>query len=192
MLNKPPLQFRIPVLILAGIFSLHTANAQTEAPGIEWQKDTVSVEAATKAQARFKTELNNSGKKATMKVSMEVAKLKQIMDALASRGVTNVTFHIVMIRKEDTAQYARRNPGLTTAARNDLIGRQQLVIRVPRTAFSIPMGSRQQARSSTLMASMLLMGLMPLENNFPGLPDASEDVYFGIGTICPPPASCTD
>lgn len=192
MLNKPPLQFRIPVLILAGIFSLHTANAQTEAPGIEWQKDTVSVEAATKAQARFKTELNNSGKKATMKVSMEVAKLKQIMDALASRGVTNVTFHIVMIRKEDTAQYARRNPGLTTAARNDLIGRQQLVIRVPRSAFSIPMGSRQQARSSTLMASMLLMGLMPLENNFPGLPDASEDVYFGIGTICPPPASCTD
>jgi hypothetical protein len=192
MQTKPPLGIRVPMLVFVLLFSMTMINAQQSPPGIDWRKDTVAADAAKKAQAKFRSDLNTSGRKATTKITMEVAKLKEVMDALTAKGITNVTFMIVTIRREDTAQYAKRNPGMTNAARNDLIGRQQLIIRVPRSAFTIEMGFRNSSATSTLMASLLLMGLSPLENNYAGLPDTDEDVYLGFGTICPPPASCTD
>lgn len=165
-------------------------HSQTDPPlKLDLSVDTVSWDAAIKSQARFKSDLVNANKKATSQITMSVSKISEVMSTLSALGITNVTFLIVTIRKEDTANYAKRHPGISNAARNDLIGRQQLLLRVPRAAFiQQQQGSGKIIRPNRLIIAMTLLGISPIDY-YTGV-YGSGDLYLGLGTICPPPASC--
>jgi hypothetical protein len=173
------------LLLFITVLGINNSYAQ----GIDFKTDTVSFDAANQAQSKFKNDLSSSGKKATSNVSIQVAKLKEIVDACAAKGIANVSFLIVSLRKEDTAQYCKHNPGMSSTDKNDLVGRQQLIIRVPRSAF-FTSAAKVGKNQSSLMMSLLLMGLIRLDSPYGDLPLTDGDMYFGLGTICPPPSIC--
>lgn len=157
---------------------------------IDWSTDTVSAAAASASATKFRSDLNNSGKKATKVVTLPVDKLKDILDACSANGITDIKLLIVSIRSEDTAQYSKHNPGMTPAEKKDLIGRQTVIIRVPRKAFG-PSGSRINILGNNpLMVSLLAVGMVTMDKPMGGIPYGEGDVFFGLGTICPPPTSC--
>ena len=190
MQHKPKLRYKFLLSIFIGTVSINIANGQITSSTIDWTIDTVAGDIARKGLAKFKSDMANANRKSSTTITMPVAKLNEVLNKLASKGIPNVTFIIATIRKEDTAHYAKHVPGLTPAYRNDLIGRQQIIIKVPKAAFETQTqsGSRIPIRTSSLMTSLLLMGLIQWENEY----YAAEDVYFTFGTICPPPAACTD
>jgi hypothetical protein len=188
MQPKPPLRYRVILLLLSGFILASTAQAQSKSY-INWETDTMQRDMVKASHQRFKNHINAGGHNATSNIAIEVSKLKEIVDALSARGIADINFMIVSIRKEDTANYMRRNPGLTVLERNGLIGRQQLVIRVPKSIFAMQSGSMINGRSASFMATMLSVGLMPMDKRSPM---EAGDYYFGVGTICPPPLSCTD
>jgi len=160
-------------------------------PAIDWNRDTVSATVATGGQGKFINDMGASGKKSTTYVTFDVAKLKTIMDNCAANGVANVQFMIVYIRAEDTARYASLHPGMTTNEKKDIIGRQSLILKVPSTAFfnTTQKSGAMIPKDNPLMIALLAAGLVPLDQPYGNLPFAGS-VYFGTGTICPPPASC--
>ncbi len=188
-----PLPFyssRIAPLMIIAVFSLNTGYSQiNQSSRLDFKNDTISSANVSLAASKYKSDLTTAGKKATNSIRIEVDKLKEILDACAAKGIANVSFMIVSIRKEDTAQYGRRNPGLSATDRNDLVGRQQLIIRVPRSAFAASLGKAGGMQGS-LMMSLLLMGLVPLDNPLADLPPSSDDLFFSLGSICPPPSIC--
>lgn len=168
---------------------LQTSHAQLTGNAINWDTDTVSILDAKKSQARYRADLVNARKKATTRVTMDVAKLNELFTILSAKGVQDVQFLMVTIRKEDTARYAKRNPGLSNSDRNDLIGRQQVLIRVPRAAFEPAQGLGKNSRGGALMTALLLMGWSPLEGGIAGS-TSDDDLFLEFGAICPPPGSC--
>ncbi|HEY0750729.1 MAG TPA: hypothetical protein VGD26_06225 [Chitinophagaceae bacterium] len=158
---------------------------------IDWTKDTVTETAAIAARFRMNNDLNAAGRKSTQFISMNVVKLKEVVDACAAAGISDLKFWLTAIRREDVAQYALRHPNLTESQKNDLVGRQILVIKVPRSIFKSPMqqGSGFIHGLSPLMLGLLGSGFIPLD-----LKDlaAAGDTYLSFGTICPPPDSCPD
>ena len=158
---------------------------------IDWTKDTITETAAVAARYRINNDLNAAGRKSTQFISMNVMKLKEVVDACAAAGITDLKFWLTAIRREDVAQYALRHPNMTEPQKNDLVGRQILVIKVPRSIFKSPMqqGSGFIHGLSPLMLGLLGSGFIPLD-----LKDfaAAGDTYLSFGTICPPPDSCPD
>ena len=190
MKSSPFFAYRIIILLFISVLSVNSSYSQVDqTTGIDFKNDTVSFSAASQAQNKFKNDLSSVGKKATSNVSFPVAKLKEIIDACAAKGIPNVTFLIVSIRKEDTAQYCKHNPNLSPTDKNDLIGRQQLILRVPRTVF-FASSSKAGKNQSTLMTALLLMGLVQMDRPYGDLPFSDGDLYFGLGGICPPPSIC--
>lgn len=190
-MRKSPFSGTItPFLLLLSSFIVLQSQAQSK-KGIDWNTDTVSMNSASTRATKFRTDLNNSGKKATRIFILPVDKLKDIMDACYARGVTDVKVMVVSIRKEDTAHYAKRNPNLTAAERSDLIGRQAIVIRVPRQAFGESGSGIAVPKSNPLMMSLLTAGMIQLDKHaFAELAPFAGDYYFEFGSICPPPNSC--
>lgn len=158
---------------------------------IDWTKDTITESAAVAARFRMNNDLNAAGRKSTQFISMNVNKLKEVVDACAAAGISDIKFWLTAIRREDVAQYALRHPNMTEPQKNDLIGRQILVIKVPRSIFRSPMqqGSGFIHGLSPLMLGLLGSGFIPLD-----LKDlaAAGDTYLSFGSICPPPDICTD
>ena len=181
-------RFCIPSLLIVFLFCSKTGHSQMKT-GIDFTKDTVSFNDANQANFKFKNDMNTIGRKATGTMTVEVAKLKEIVDACAAKGIQNVKFMLGFIRKEDTAHYSKRNPGLSATDRNDLIGRQQLIIRVPRSAFFNATG-RISIKSSSLMTALLSIGLIQLDKPYYDSPTGEDDLYFTLGGICPPPSIC--
>ncbi len=185
---------RLPVLLLPALLFFSNSYSQ---PGlkatnrIDWSKDTISANAATSASTKLRNELNNAGKKATKIISLPVDKLKEIMDACAANGVADVKVLIVSIGAEDAEHYGKRNPEFSAADKKDIIGRQTVIIRVPRAAFAEASGSGKiTPLNNKLMVSLLTAGLVMLDKPFAELPQRGDDIYFSIGNICPPPTSC--
>lgn len=176
-------------LLFVAFFFLLNSQAQTKPGFLDWGTDTVSAGAAASSATKFRSDLNNAGKKATKIVTLPVDKLKEILDACSANGVTDIKAMIVTIRADDTAQYSKRNPGMTAAEKKDIIGRQTIILRVPRKAFG-PSGSRINVPGNNpLMLSLLAAGMVVMDNPT-GVASADEEVYFGLGIICPPPTSC--
>ena len=158
---------------------------------IDWQNDTISKTKAINAQFKFRNDWSGAGKKTTSSVTMPVDKLKEIIDACAAKGISEVKFLIVTVRAEEIDQYARQKPGMTASEKTDMIGRQILIAKVPRSAFfSGSTGfNKPVSGNNPLMLSLLSAGLMQYE--MPGAA-AAESLYFTFPDICPPPSSCGD
>jgi len=175
---------------LWGMTAFYNASAQKGAH-IDWSKDTVSSTTANNAQRNFANALNGTGKKASTTITLPVDKLKDIMDACSAAGISSVKLMIVSIRAEDVAQYEKHNPGMSDNDKKEIVGRQLVVIRVPRRTFAGPSGSGiLLPKNSALMISLLASGFAPIAPEIAGMPVGSEDLYFSFGSICPPPNSC--
>jgi hypothetical protein len=180
----------LPFLVL--FISLVSPESQAQSKrSIDWNTDTIAASAASSSATKFRSDLNNAGKKATKIISLPVDKLKEIMDACAANGVTDIKVLIVTLRVEDTAQYSKHNPGMTASEKKDIIGRQTIVIRVPRKAFgSGESGSRIIIPGkSSLMLSLLTAGMLVIDKPSE-VPYGADDIFFEFGSICPPPTSC--
>jgi len=176
-----------PAVIFVFLFILiYSGTAQS----LNMGKDTISIAQAKATHEKYKQEMKNAGKKATTFVTFGVETLKEIIDRCSSTGVDSIQFLICTIRSNDTAQYAGNHPGLSSAAKRDLIGRQYLIIKVKRSAFMGQAGSRINRPSfQSSIISLLVGGFVLLDKPY-GITAEADYLYFGAGTICPPPASC--
>jgi len=160
------------------------------AQSLDLGKDTISIVQVKAAHEKYKQDMKTAGKKATTFVTFGVETLKEIIDRCSAAGLDSIQFLICTIRSSDTAQYAGNHPGLSSASKRDLIGRQYLIIQVKRSAFAGQSGSRIGRPSfQSSIISLLISGFVLLDKPY-GMPAASDYLYFGAGTICPPPASC--
>ena len=185
------LKYLSPLFI--AIFSFFISQAQppnSKSRNIDWDKDTISADATISSAIKYRTDLNNAGKKASKIVILPVDKLKDIMDACYANGVTEVKAVFVTIRSEDVENYSSRHSGMSAAEKRDVIGRQTLVLRVPRKAF-LESGSKITIpNNNPLMLSLLAAGLVVMEVPMKDLAGSGDDIYFEFGAICPPPNSC--
>lgn len=195
MKHSSILKLILPVIAFLILSMPGTAFGQ--GGGMDWSKDTLSETTAKNAQYQFRNEWSGAGKKTSASVTMPVSKLNAIMEACAAKGITEVDFLIVKIRAEDADHYARQKPGMSENDKKDMIGRQMLVVKVPREAF-FPGSSGSRINkaipgNNPLMLSLLGAGLFQIEN-----PEGTTDtqkkssLYFSIAKICPPPSICGD
>lgn len=175
---------RLFITFCLALFIAPDINAQTSP--LDWSKDTLSKSDAMGRRDTYLNTIRGSGQKATARVNMPVDKLKAIMDACASKGITEVSFLMTVIRPQDVARYRRNHPE-TSASDEQLKGSQLVIIRVKRGAFE---GNKSASLSNNAtMVSLLSMGLILLDQPY-GMDGMEEDIYFDLGVICPPPASC--
>ncbi|HSU27213.1 MAG TPA: hypothetical protein VLJ68_02450 [Chitinophagaceae bacterium] len=159
---------------------------------IDWSKDTISSTNANNAQRNFANALNGTGKKASSVINLPVDKMKDIMDACSANGIATVKVMVVSIRQEDVEHYEKNNPGISATDKTDLVGRQTLVIRVPRRAFAGAAGSGIKVpKNNPILTSLLASGFFPFAAELAGMPaGGGDDIFFSFGQICPPPNSC--
>lgn len=190
VMRKPPFPHLKHVLILFPVLFFFTMAQAQPAKHIDWASDTISKADAIGGKNTYVNTVRGSGQLATEKIILPVNKLKEILDACAANYITEVTVLIVTIRQSDVARMRKTNPEISATA-SQLKGRQMLVFRIPRAAFASASGSKATVSSnSPLMMSLLGMGLALLDASYFDLPATGDDIYFSIGTICPPPASC--
>lgn len=157
---------------------------------IEWSKDTLSRDDVKGANDTYKNTIRGSGQNPTQQINLPVDKLKEILDACYSSGVSNVAVLFITLRQKDVARYKRNNPG-TTAPDNEIKGSQMFVIKVPRNAFAGKAGAKiNVSGNNSLPLSLLSSGLVQLKESYKELPFAAGSLYFSFGTLCPPPSSC--
>ncbi len=155
---------------------------------IDLSKDTISRTNAIGARNTFANSLRSGGNKATDRIKLPVDKLKEIMDACDANNITEVSVMIITIRQNDLVQARKHNLGATD---DQLKGSQMLVFRVPRRAFTGATGAKiNVSNNNGLMFSLLGAGLVLLESPYTDLPFGSDDFFFSLGSICPPPTSC--
>jgi hypothetical protein len=168
-------------------FTFGSSMAQSS---ISLGRDTISATAAQNAQSKFKNDLNACGKKSTSMVTFDVGQLNDIIQQCRLNSIYKVQFVIATLQVKDTAHYLRHHPGLTTSEKADLIGKQTLLIKVPRAAFSgFSQSGSYIPKESQLMLSLLAAGLVNVDRPY-GKLLLADDMYFEIGTICPPPSIC--
>lgn len=189
------LKVGVPSILL--LLSSVTQFVHGQKSQIDWAKDTISAKDAKNSQYKFRSEWNGAGKKTTATITLPVDKLKAIMDACAQKGISDVQAYIVMIRPEDVNHFAALKPGMSENEKKDLVGRQTIVLKVPRAAFfdgASQSGSKiSPPRNNPLMLSLLGAGLIQIQNPEKRQTSvAEESLYFSFGIICPPPASCGD
>ena len=171
----------------AFLFIATTANSQG---GLDWKTDTLSSNAAKGGKDSYLNTIRGSGQKATERINLPVNKLKAVMDACASKGISEISASIVVIRPEDVARYRKNHPE-STATDAQIKGSQLIVFRVPRRAFAGEMGARIKLSNHPLMTSLAAMGLVQVQLKYSDLGFGSaDDVYLEFGTICPPPTVC--
>lgn len=180
--------FKMTLLFTLLLFLIYPAAAQS----LNLKKDTVSVSNAKGSHERYKQEMKNANKKATTYVTFSVQTLNEIIDRCSSAGLDSIQFLICTMRSSDTAQYLGTHPGLSASAKRDLIGRQFLIIKVKRSAFTSQSSSHLgKPLFPSAIISLLSSGYVLLDKPYGILPDA-DYIYFATGTICPPPASCDE
>jgi len=184
-LSLSPIKSIIRIIILLIVVS--GAQAQK----IDLSKDTLSRSDARGGRDSYLNALRGSGQKATERVNLSVSKLKEILDACAAKGITEISAHMVLIRQNDVARYRRNHPE-TTATDAEIRGSQLIVFRVPRRAFpGAASGAKINQSNNPLMMSLAAVGLVNINAKYSGLGfDTSDDLFFDFGTICPPPAAC--
>jgi hypothetical protein len=173
-----------PLLIL--LLLTLAANSQSS---IDWKKDTISKDAANGRRSSYLNALRGSGQKATERVNLPVDKLKDILDACASNGITEISVLLVSMRPADVARYKANHPE-SGATDEQLKGTQLVVFRIPRKAFYGKMGAGINSSSSPLLLSLASSGLHLIKNKYTELSYGTDDLFFDLGTICPPPSSC--
>lgn len=183
-LSLSPSKSIIPI-----IFLLMVATG-AEAQKIDMSRDTVSRSDARGGRDSYLNAIRGSGQKATERINLSVSKLKEIVDACATKGITEISALIIVIRQNDVARYRRNHPE-TTATDAEIRGSQLIVFRVPRRAFAGASGAKVNLSTHPLMMSLAAAGLVAINAKYTDLGfDSSDDMFFDFGTICPPPASC--
>lgn len=183
-LSLPPIRSIIPIIILLLV------GFGADAQKIDWSKDTVSRTDARGGRDSYLNSLRGSGQKATERVDISVGKLKEILDACASKGIAEISVLIVVIRPNDVARYRRNHPQ-STATDAEIRGSQLVVFRVPRRAFAGAMGAGVNISNHPMMLSLASVGLVAINSKYAGLGFVgTDDLFFDFGTICPPPSSC--
>lgn len=187
MRQQSILRLKICSISMIALLGLSVSHAQMDSK-INMSNDTISRTNAIGARNTFANSLRGNGKKASDRIKLPVDKLKEIMDACTAKNITEVSVMVITIRQEDLVQARKQNPGV---ADNDLRGSQMLVFRVPRRAFSSLSGAKVNVpKNNSLMISLLGAGLILLDSPYTDLPFGTEDVFFALGSICPPPTSC--
>jgi hypothetical protein len=177
-----------PAFTVFAILSCFILQAQSSK--IDWSRDTVSKADAIGGKDTYVNTIRGSGQLATEKITLPVDKMKEILDACAAKGVTEITVLFVAIRQSDIARFRKNNPEIG-GTNSQLKGRQLIVFRIPRHVFSYQAGSKAGIpQDNPLLLSLLSVGLMQLDQSYIDAPAEGDDIYFSIGTICPPPASC--
>jgi hypothetical protein len=172
------------------IFLLSSTGSFAQSTKIDWANDTISKADAIGGRDTYVNTVRGSGQLATEQIKLPVDKMKEILDACAAKQISEITVMIVTIRAADLARFRKLHPEVS-ATSMQIKGRQMLVFRVPRQAFYGAAGAKTEISSSNpLMISLASVGLIRMDPSiFKGFA-VSGDVYFSIGTICPPPASC--
>lgn len=189
-MTKPPLAGFKPVLaFFLSLLFFNVAQAQPT-KHIDWASDTVSKADAIGGKNTYVNTVRGSGQLATEMIKLPVNKMKEIFDACAAHNISEVAVMIVSIRQADLARFRKNNPEIQ-ATYSQLKGRQMLVFRVPRSAFASAAGAQiNLSKTNPLIISLMGAGLMMLDASYLDIPAGSDDIYFSVGTICPPPASC--
>ncbi len=188
---KPQLTngFKAILFLSLSILFFNSSYAQNSTK-IDWSKDTLSIEDVKGANDTYKNTIRGSGQSPTQQVNLPVDKLKEILDACYSNGVSDISVLFITLRQKDVDRYKKNNPGIT-APDDEIKGSQMIVIRVPRSAFAGKTGAGINiSGNNALPLSLLGTGLIQLKEAYTELPFASGSLYFSIGTICPPPSSC--
>jgi hypothetical protein len=148
---------------------------------------------ATGARNTYLNLIRGSGQpNATQSITLPVGKLKNIIDACSAFNISEISVMVISLRQSDIAHYRRMNPG-TMATDNEIKGSQILVFRIPRSVFpNIASSKAASLKNSPLMLNLASLGLFLMESAFAEIPAAGEDLFFVMGAICPPPASCGD
>ncbi len=190
-MRQPPIAgFKPAIALFSALLIFSVSQAQHRY--IDWASDTVSKADAIGGKSTYVNTVRGSGQLATERIKLPVNKLKEILDACAANNITEISVMIVTIRKSDVARFRKNNPEVT-ATEDQIKGRQMLVFKVPRRAFAAASSSKiNLSRTNPLMLSLAGMGLIKLDASYLELPAGDGDVYFGIGSICPPPAACDD
>lgn len=180
-----------PAIILAFlVFSTSYCIAQPY-NHINLATDTVSQANAVDGRSAYRN-IIKSGKHKTEQINLPVDKLKDIVDACAAYGVTDISVMIIALKQRDLARYRAHNNG-STATDDEIIGSQILVFRVPRAALQSAQsqkGAKINRTPSPLMTSLLAAGLRVLDQPYDDTPFLTDFMYFSFGSICPPPLSC--
>jgi len=187
-MRQPPFAGIKPAMTLIVILTSFLLNAQSSR--IEWARDTVSKSDAMGGKDTYVNTIRGSGQLATEKITLPVDKMKEIFDACYANNITEITVFFVAIRSSDLARFRKNNPEIS-ATNSQLKGRQMLVFKVPRHAFGAKSGaSAEIPQNHPLILSLAGIGLMQISSSLLDIPATGDDIYFSIGTICPPPASC--
>lgn len=177
-------KFFLVILILFIQFS-GELKAQSNAPDMQY--DTLAMRNADAAKRNYLNNIRGGGNpNATEQIGIPLDKLKYIVDACSSAGLTKLSFVIIKIRGEDLAFFKHHNPD---ASESQLLGSQMLVIKVPRRVFA-GAAAAGIMNGKPLLLNLAMAGLYTLEHHFADLPYGSGDLYLSFGTICPPPTSC--
>ena len=158
---------RIIILVLP--LTIFCMEGFSQLSKINWDRDTISNDNATKSKDRFHSTFQGGKRKTTRTVSFDVQELKSVIDYVLNQGDSVIQFQFALLREDDTAKYISLHPELTDSDKRDLINRPILLIKVPREVM--------------------------LQKNFGAsapAPLSSASVYLSIGKICPPPSTCKD
>jgi hypothetical protein len=189
MRQLPTVKFNSLIVFLILLLNLTVSQAQPYSK-IDWSKDTISKADAIGAKSTYLNTIKGSGQKnATERINLPVDKIKEIIDACDSKGVTEISVMFISLRQSDLAHYRKSHPE-SAATDDQLKGSQMLVFRIPRMAMAGAMGAKINSGNNPLLVSLLASGLVMLDTPFTGLPAGSGDLFFLFGGICPPPTSC--
>lgn len=179
--------------IVLSFLTLPAISSAQANNSIDWSTDTISKTTATGARNTYLNMIRGSGQpNATESIKLPVGKLKTIIDACSAHNITEISVMVISLRQSDVAHYRRMNPG-TTASDAEIRGSQILVFRIPRAAFPNPLSSKGGSlKNSPLILSLSSLGLFLMESSYTEMPPVAEDLFFTMGKICPPPASCGD
>jgi hypothetical protein len=174
----------------ASILILIAASLDLPAQGLSLGRDTISVGAARGIYGSFRSNQANQGLKATQVVKFNITQLQALMERCRNAGYGEIQFVIATLRVQDIAHYLGHHPGLDDGSQKELIGRQILLVRVPRAAFGLAQ-QRKPAKlnDNRLMISLSAIGLTWLDKPY-NLSVETDYLYFEIGNICPPPGTC--
>ena len=185
-MKQLPTRLCLTFIILTATFCAHAQSSR-----IEWARDTISKADAIGGKDTYVNTIRGSGQLATEKIALPVDKMKEIFDACYANNITDITVMFVAIRQVDIARFKNNHPEIQ-ATNSQLKGRQMLVFKVPRRAFAAKSASAGAmiSKDNAVLLSLSSLGLVQLSASLLDIPAAGEDIYFTIGTICPPPASC--
>jgi len=122
-------------------------------------------------------------------VNFDANKLNTILANCISKGVSKVQFIFAMIREQDTTRYFSRHSSVAREERKFLIGKPTLLLKVPRMAFNLALN--EDPLKNRVIRQLVGAGFILLDSPYGGIPSGiSGDLYFDLGTVCPPPSNC--